>query len=462
MVIWRAPNQRSSLPHVVAVRRLSSVCWSCPAKLTLSSVSTYNHFATEGLHLEDIDLNYHLKRIVRLLLVAVLSATAERGVSMLSTDQRHLIYLLTKANLTNIDSTELKESIRGVQNFSDKAKEWWNKFTGPIGIVLNALLTKIGLANAELDKFSSAGGKLGQATEQIELLGEMALTLGYRCIYILVDKIDENDLTGKARASFQFIQPLLSDLQILELKSFGFKFFLWDMLLDSYREISRPDRVKYYRLQWDHQQLRTMLSRRLAAHSGGQIESLASVCQLDSHIDIDKIVVLFSQGSPRNIIRICKDILDQQSELNSSSHVLSPAAVVQGFEMFARNYTNEIYSEAVVRDLQKLKRADFTVKYVYNDIFKFTQQAGISKVKVWQDVGVVDQIGVIQETKGVRSSNHYGLTNPLVLKYMFPELTVFELYDRKMRVCPACGELLLRDWDVHAEQTCHGCQTLVQ
>ena len=52
--------------------------------------------------------------------------------------------------------------------------------------------------------------------------------------------------------------------------------------------------------------------------------------------------------------------------------------------MFARNYTNEIYSEAVVRDLQKLKRADFTVKYVYNDIFKFTQQAGISKVKVSQ------------------------------------------------------------------------------
>ena len=132
-------------------------------------------------------------------------------------------------------------------------------------------------------------------------------------------------------------------------------------------------------------------------------------------------------------------------------------AIVRGFEVFAKNYTNEILPEAMVRDLQKLKRADFTVKYVYNEIFKFTQQAGISKVKSWQDVGVVDQMGVIQETKGARSSNHYGLTNPLVLKHMFSDMNVFELRSRKMRLCQ-CGQLLLRDWDLNPEQTCNNCQ----
>ena len=174
------------------------------------------------------------------------------------------------------------------------------------------------------------------------------------------------------------------------------------------------------------------------------------------------MVVLFSQGSPRNIIRICKEILDQQSEFDSTSCKLSANAVTQGFEIFAKNYTNEILPEAVVRDLRKLKRADFTVKYVYNDIFKFTQPAAISKMKSWQDVGVVDKIGVIQETKGARSSNHYGLTNPLVLKHMFPDINIFELYERKMRVCRKCGQLLLRDWDLHAEQTCHACQEEVR
>jgi hypothetical protein len=421
---------------------------------------TYNHFATDGLRLQDIGLDYHLRNIARLLLVAVLSAASERDVNMLTPDDRHLLYLFTKAYLSEIDTSELKAAIQAVQNFSDKAKEWWNAFTGPLGVVINSLLTKVGLGTTEIEKFASSGGKLGHTSEQIAVLGQMALKLGYQCVYVLIDKVDENALTGKASTSFQFIQSLLSDLQILELQSFGFKFFLWDMLLENYREVARPDRVKYYGLKWDLKQLREMLSRRLAAHSANKVTTLTSISDVDARGDVDSIVVLFAQGSPRNIIRICKEILDQQSELDSSSDRISAEAVIRGFEVFARNYTNEILPEGSVRDLQKVKRADFTVKYVYNEIFKFSQQAGISKVKSWQDLGVVDQIGVIQETRGVRSSNHYGLTNPLVLKYMFPELNVFELWDRKMRICE-CGTLLLRDWDINGKQTCHGCQRAI-
>jgi hypothetical protein len=421
---------------------------------------TYNHFNTAGLKLYDIDLEYHLKNITRLLLVAVLTLTADKGVTALTPDDRHLLYLLIKAHLTDIDTTELKASISAVQNVSDKAKEWWNKFTGPVGIVLNALLTKVGLGTADIQKFEAAGGRLGQLTDQIHLLGQMALTLGNKCVYVLVDKVDENALTGKASASFTFIEPLLSDLQVLELNSFGFKFFLWDMLQDSYRTVARPDRVKYYSLRWDHKQLREMLARRLVAHSEDKIASLSTICDLDPKTDIDGIVVCFGQGSPRNIIRLCKEILDQQSELNSNASRISAEAINKGFSVFSKNYANETLVDSTVRDLQKLKRADFTVKYIYTDIFKFTQQAGMTKVRAWQDAGVVAQIGVIQETKGVRSSNHYGLTNALVLKHMLPDLSVFEVYDRKMRVC-TCGQLLLRDWDLNPVQTCHNCQTVI-
>jgi hypothetical protein len=334
---------------------------------------TYNHFATEARRAQDITLDYHLKNIARLLLVAVLSATAERGVENLNRDERHLLYLLTKEHLSTIGTTELKATIRAVQNFTDKAKEWWDSFTGPLGVVVNALLTRVGLGTAEIEKFGASGGKLGQSSEQIQILGQMAVKQGFQCVYVLIDKVDENVLTGKAGASFEFIQPLLSDLQILELKSFGFKFFLWDMLIDNYRSVARPDRVKYYQLRWDPSQLREMLTRRLAAHSEDRLHTLAEICDIDPRIDIDKIVVLFSQGSPRTIIRICKEILDQQSELDSSGKKISTDAIVKGFAVFAKNYTNEILPENFVRDLQKLKRADFTVKYVYNDVFKFTQ-----------------------------------------------------------------------------------------
>ena len=421
---------------------------------------TYNQFGVSGLTLSQIDLQYHLRNIIRLLLVAVLSSAAETGIEKLSNDDRHLVYLLTKEHLSQIDTTELKAAIQAVQNLSDKAKEWWNKFTGPIGVVINALLAKIGLGEAEVQKFSTSGGKLGQPIDQIKLLGELALKLGHRCVYVLVDKIDENSLTGVASSSYQFIAPLLSDLQLLELGGFGFKFFLWDMLMDEYRTVARPDRVKYYGLRWETKQLAEMLSRRLKAHSAETITSLGEISAIDAKDKVDKAVALFSQGSPRNTIRICKEILDQQSEIDSSAKELSTEAVVRGFAVFAQNYTNEILQENITRDLQKMRRADFTVKYIYTDVFRFTQQAGMTKVRSWQDAGVVEQIGSIQETRGSRPSNHYGVSNLLVLKHMFPELTVFDLLQRKIRVC-TCGQTVVRDWDRNPQNTCHNCQTPV-
>ena len=423
---------------------------------------TYNRFGVVGLRLEDIGLDYHMRNLIRLLLVAVLTAAAERGIESFSSDDRHLIYLLAKEHLSDLDTTELKAAIQSVQNISDKAKEWWNRFTGPIGLVLNALLTRIGLGTAEVEKFTIAGGKLGQDIEQIELLGELAHKLGYACVYILVDKVDENSLTGaSASSSYRFIAPLVSDLQLLELPSFGFKLFLWDMLISDYRSVARPDRVKYYDLHWEVDQLREMLSKRLQAHSGTKVASLAAISATEARSKIDSAVALFSQGSPRNTIRICKEILDQQSEIDSSAQELSLAAIVKGFDVFAKNYTNEILQENIIRDLQKMRRADFTVKYIYTDVFKFTQQAGMTKVRSWQDAGVVQQIGAIQETRGVRSSNHYGVSNLLLLKHIFPELTVFDVMERKIRICGSCGQVLVRDFDRAGEHSCQNCQTPV-
>ena len=421
---------------------------------------TYNQFSVASLRIDQIDSEYHLRNIIRLLLVALLSAVVDRGIQQLTDDDRHLIYLLSKEYLSEIDTTELKFAIQSVQSLSDKAKEWWNKFTGPIGFVLNALLIKIGLGKAELEKFSTAGGRLGRSIEQIEILGKLTRRVGYKCAYVLIDKIDENPLTGKASSSFRFISPLVSDLQLLELGGFGFKFFLWDMLIDEYRAVARPDRVKYYTLRWEVDQLREMLSKRLLAHSDNRVHSLGMISAAEVKQNVDWAVALFSQGSPRNTIRLCKEILDQQSEIDSSATVLSKEAIVRGFDVFARNYVNETLEEGIIRDLQKMRRADFTVKYVYTDVFKFTQQAGMTKVRSWQDAGVVEQIGVIQETRGARSSNHYGVSNLMLLKHVFPELTVFDVIERKIQICN-CGQVLVRDWDRVGSHTCHNCQTTI-
>lgn len=422
---------------------------------------TYNQFPIDGRKLSDIDHEFHLRNVIKLLLVAIITCAHEVGVDRLTKDDRHILYLLTKYYLSAIDTTELKAAIAAVQNVGDKAKELWDKYTGPIGLVINALLSKIGLGEAELKQFGEQGGKLGQPLDQIQVLGTMAERLGYRCVYVLVDKVDETALTGKSSTSYRFIEPVLADLQLLELKGFGFKLFLWNLLLDDYRTVARPDRVKYYSLEWAPSQLKDMLSKRLIAHSQGQVATFSSICADSIQPDIDMIIAHFSQGSPRNVIRLCKEIIDQQSELDSSKDKISVEAVIRGFDVFAKNYSYETVQESIIRDLQKVKRADFTVRVLYTDVFRFSQQAGIQKVQSWQDAGVVEQLGTVQETKGARGSYHYGLAHLPLAKHVFFDMPIFDFFKQKVNFCGGCGQMLIRDWDKKSEYSCHNCQTPV-
>lgn len=272
-----------------------------------------------------------------------------------------------------------------------------------------------------------------------------------------MDKVDENPLTGGANSSLAFIRPLLSDLGILETSGLAFKLFLWDRIESDAREFSRPDRIKAYTLKWTNPQLKTMLSRRLAAHSDQRISSLASVVTLGRSTDIDDLVVSLSAGSPRNIIRICKAIFDRQSELDWTSTVVSERAVLAGIEDIAAAIAAETVPENILRDLKKLKRADFTVTNVYADVFRISQGSGTQKVQSWQDSGAVVKIGNRQEKRGNRPSNVYAVASPIVLKHVFADMNALDFSERKMRLCE-CGQLVLRDWDTSRNQSCHACE----
>jgi len=418
---------------------------------------TYNSFNITGLKLTDIDQKYHLTNIVRLVVIAVITAAQDGLISNFSKDERHLIYLLVKEYLSEIDQTELKSGIESIKNFSHKAKELWNKFTGPLGLVINALLAKIGLGEAEINKFETQGGRLGSQIDQLQTLHRISKKLGYKCIYILIDKVDENSLTSGAKNSYKFISPMIGDLQLLELNGYAFKFFLWDLLLEDYRDVARPDRVKYYKLNWEADQLCTMLSERLKAYSKNKVNTLTQLLGDSKGFDLDMFIAYFAQGSPRNVIRICKAILDHQSELDFSSNRLHPRAVRLGFEEIAENISRERYSETFVKELKKTKRCDFTIRHVYTNVFRFTQQAGMSKVKGWEDAGAVKLLGTIQETKGAKSSNHYGISDLLLAKNVFSDMSIFDFAATKLLIC-SCGKILLRDWDINSKHVCEYCQ----
>jgi hypothetical protein len=420
---------------------------------------TYNSFPTSGLKLSDIDQRFHLTNLVRILLVAILSAADTVGIEGLTTNDRHFLYLMAKVHLGGIDRAGLKDAISAVQNMPDKAKEAWNRFTGPIGIALNAVLSHFGFKAVEMSKFDAATGEIGDLMSQISFLVGLARPFGFQSTYILVDKIDESSLTGKASQSLAFIRPVLSDLPLLEMEGLGFKLFLWDLPQSEAREFTRPDRVKSYTLHWSHSQLRQMLSKRLLAHSAERVNSITSITTSERDVDIDDLIVTLSGGSPRNIIRICKAVLDEQSEIDAGAVSISERALLREIEAIAEELVGEALPSSILKDLKKLKRADFTVRHIYADVFKISQPSGLQKVQSWQDSGAVVKIGNRQEKRGNRPSNVYGVSSPIVLKNIFSDMDALDFWHKKVRFCVTCGEVLLRDWDTSKLHSCHACES---
>jgi len=424
---------------------------------------TYNSFNVAGKKLSDIDANYHLANIARLVLVAVITAVHERGIASLSKQDKHLLVLFIKENLSGVDRSLLSDAVESVKSFNEKAKDVWNTWIEPIGLAVNLLLAKLGMGAAELKKIGDAGGVAGSYMEQLRALQRIAGGIGYKSIYVLVDKVDETAITGgKASNSYEFIAPIAGDLQLLELSGYAFKFFLWDLLKDSCRTFARPDRIKHYSLVWTEQQLCGMLEKRLNAFSSGRVNSLDSIVEEGGKTAIvDDIVALFAQGSPRKLIRICKEILDQQSELSDSDDRISNDAFIEGLERISGSLASEEFEERPLRELKRNKRIDFTIRHVYHDVFKISQPAGMSKVKAWEDSGAVELLGTIKDTNGAKASNHYGVSNRLLAKHIFSDLDVFEFLSRKVRKCNGCGSSLLRDWEIIGEHHCDRCQKVV-
>lgn len=122
---------------------------------------TYNSFPTTGLKLKDITLEYHLKNVVRILLVALLGEATTKGIEGLTKDDRHFLFVLSKEHLSKLSRADLKETISAVTHISDKAKEVWNALTGPISAGLTVALAHWGFKAPEISKFEAEKASAG-------------------------------------------------------------------------------------------------------------------------------------------------------------------------------------------------------------------------------------------------------------------------------------------------------------
>lgn len=407
-------------------------------------------------------LEYHLRNILRIGVVGLLTHL-QNDANLLQrynkNDKRTLLALIHQY-LGRITEDELKRAVDSLKSFPDKAKDFWNEYLPAIAPFLVIILKMLKMDPGELSRFEDRAGQLEQSPKyQLELLRNLAAKVGLKSIYVLVDKVDETALTVRdAKASFALISPLIKDLEVLEMKGFAFKFFLWDELEPFHREYARPDRIPQFPMEWDERTLYELLGERLKAYSNRKISRLAQVADNAVGAQIEELVISFSGNSPRDVIRICQRICNEQLEFNPFATKLQEKAVLDGISHFSEKRAEEIAGGNVLKDLKKVGATDFTLNFLANEIFKERHEnTSRVKIKEWRNSGIVGEVGAVTGPRG-KPVKLYAITDLRIARTLFPEMTVMEFFHKKVKRCERCGAMVIRDWDISTEHSCQECE----
>jgi len=424
-------------------------------------VITYDRFEKlGGLDLQNLSVDYHLQNIIAIGLLGFLLEYHQRGMQApgFTTIEREQIDWLCHHYLSGVSRYEALEALNSLKTLSAKAKQFLRDWSGPVSSLFSAALAAKGIPHPKIELAHGSNQETfnGPLKAHLEVVRDLILSIGFKSVYILVDKVDETAETGNnAEASFNLVKPLLRDLELLQMKNVAFKFFLWDMLLPRYQAYARPDRLEQFELSWTEADLNKMLSRRLGAFSDNKVVDLSVLTNAELVKPLHFLIVLFAMGSPRDMIRICQEILAEQLQINPDSTVIELDAVVQGISKFCTRRAQEILPPQIYRELVKVGRLDFTAAYVANEVFKVDVNSARNKIRQWTEAGAVAKVGELDS--GGRPIYQYAVRDIRVAKAILSQLELSDFMRDKLRTCARCSALIVRDWDLGLPQTCHSC-----
>ncbi len=423
----------------------------CRARNVLSL--TYVDFDFFGISkAREVTLEDHVRRILRIGMLGILVEIYDQPAlkDRLSRSEKSMLARLINRHLGNLKFSELNATLNSLKSLSDKIADFVNKYRVPLEAGASSL-SQLVLGQDVVDVTESASTvDAFEPKYELELLVDFAKKIGFRSVYVLVDKVDETAYAGnKPLESFRIIEPLIRSLNILETHGIGFKFFLPIEMERLFRKVGRPDRTPYRKLEWRKNALMQLLSKRVKAFSDRRVSKLDSVSESLPSFGIDEIVVAFAQGSPRDLIRLCDHIITEQMELDSGSANLTVFGIYNGLESYCKYLGDELFS---VQDLNSFRRIgnpahqiDFTIRYLANNIFREKQASTRSRIKRWKDLGIISDLGRITSTTG-NKVKLYGVKDIRLARIMAGQIDTKAFINEKLRSCPNCSEFFIRDF----------------
>lgn len=312
-----------------------------------------------------------------------------------SSDDKILLSFLIMKYGDCITDEQLHSKIENVQ--LNGLKRFVNKFTTPLTLFLNYGSTAITNFGNELltSQFGAYLPSINEGTvrrifpeihfqvanefKSVEIsysLLDKALKLIKELMgsipLVLIDKLDEDlRLENDAEIIATFIKELVCDNNLLLDTNIQLFISVWQIPFAYLNTIFRHSKHYVYNIDWNQQQLESVLNHRLAVYSNDNIIDYHNVfCSDVSDEDIKNIFIL-SNANPRDLWGVFDAIFKSQYEIDSSSKLLCKQAVNNGLHQFvkhfgfyeyypkkkdARRSTNDIYS--YINYLLKLKDTD--------------------------------------------------------------------------------------------------------
>jgi len=412
----------------------------------------YDRFELKpGFSVQDATWEYHVSQVCKLTTVGIL-ATLEvdpARVDTLTDQQKRILKYCAERFLSTLSADEFQAAVRSVKSLGDKAKEVWAKWGGPIAGLIDAVLERVKLRAVNFDDAFKAEMDSDESLRfLLQRLSEVTRAIGFNSVYVLVDRVDEFELTATdASKAFAFIRPLLVDLPTLEEDGFGFKFFLWDATQDAFQAAGvRGDRVSIHSLRWSVEDLKLMISERLKAFSENRISSLRALMCAPELLDVDTLAAHLAAGSPRDLIRLMARVVAEETRVSDDKTCVTREAWWAGVTAFSEIRVTELFPGQLseIRRVGASGRLTFTVNRLANDIYRVTTQAARARVQGWTRTGMVAQIGE-DPNPGNRPMYLYGPVDLRLALAMLPNAAPDEVLANYALVCPECAFIAITD-----------------
>ncbi len=425
---------------------------------------TYDEFDRH----KDITIDDHIESIVRRLLISLLVRLQADAVAMELLDRSHRRALLAIAHryLGGLDHTEFRETLQNLRSLPTKLIQVWNRSLSITQPLLEVLTSRLGLPSLELRQLTEDTRSLAERPKaHFKRLVSIATKAGFKAVYILVDKVDENERTGSSPTlAYRFIRPLLTELDLLELRNCAFKFFLWNKLREKFDAAVRTDRVPQFDVRWSTDDLEILLERRIRAFAipsqKNRLRTFDDLLLDSPSTSFHRAICMIAASSPRSVIRICGHIFAFQDELAPRSRCISPSAVQQGIDLFCDEAVRDRYQVSALTEFKKIGQGAFTKRTVAGALTHLSKATVGARLKKWESLGAVRRLGKSPDPITHRLVSYYCVCDPALLRTIFAKSLISDFVMEHEALCNLCGARELLDLTAiqqYGEPVCPQC-----